>query len=174
MKIPEASCSKLNWVTQSCCKHCTKQIILHQTFWQQNSPLSWPRMRLYMLRSPNTFRKYHDAELTLQGHNSKWKGFHSILSATVTYQDSYQHLQDPKPAVSWSLDVMNGNRTILIIYYCLSNCTPSSLHRIKLSPLHFTHLSSFLPSIILMPKLNFHNTFSILHCIYFTHFLYVH
>ena len=31
-----------------------------------HSPLSWPRMRLYMLLSPNTFRKYQDAELTLK------------------------------------------------------------------------------------------------------------
>ena len=37
-----------------------------------NSPLSWPRMRLYMLRSPNTFRKYHDAELTLC-HTTRWR-----------------------------------------------------------------------------------------------------
>ena len=29
------------------------------------SPLSCPRIRLYMLRRPNTLRKYHDAELTL-------------------------------------------------------------------------------------------------------------
>lgn len=31
-----------------------------------SSPLSCPSMREYMLRRPNTLRKYHEAELTLQ------------------------------------------------------------------------------------------------------------
>ena len=45
--------------------------LLSNNLTQQNSqndlklPLSWPRINEYMLRSPNTFRKYHDAELTL-------------------------------------------------------------------------------------------------------------
>jgi len=39
---------------------------LHRTQ-PRSSPLSWPRIRLYMLLSPNTLRKYQDAELTLYG-----------------------------------------------------------------------------------------------------------
>lgn len=44
-------------------------------FATRDSPLSCPSMRLYMLLKPNTFRKYQDAELTLQTtkHNNTMK-----------------------------------------------------------------------------------------------------
>ena len=35
-------------------------------------PLSCPRIKLYILRRPNTLRKYQDAELTLEGNQSKF------------------------------------------------------------------------------------------------------
>jgi len=57
-----------------------------QTAGSVNWPLSWPRMRLYMLRSPNTFRKYHDAELTLQ-----WQTRQACQLMQILLQHLFRH-----------------------------------------------------------------------------------
>lgn len=51
-----------------------------------NWPLSWPRIRLYMLRRPNTFRKYQEAELTLKGtKNQNYQKTDDALSDSINY-----------------------------------------------------------------------------------------
>lgn len=57
-------------------------IISAQETAEKKVPLSCPRINEYMLRSPNTFRKYHDAELTLgeltQAHELEKHNAHLI------------------------------------------------------------------------------------------------
>lgn len=81
-----------------------------------HSPLSWPSMRVYMLLSPNTFRKYQDAELTL----------HTAESPTVNTQDTEtERSETHTQQIQTSKRCLSDVKTLFWIHFTQSHDTVS-------------------------------------------------